>query len=54
MANDGITLSRQEAIDTLGTLDAAIEALADTDLLAMVVELEDAAAILTERLFPDL
>lgn len=53
MPPESITLSADEAAAVLGTLDDARAELDATDKLGLLLAIEDAAAILIDKLFPD-
>ena len=49
-----IALTRDEAIQVLGTIEDAIDHLMPHRVFTLVVALDDAVRILIDRLFPDL
>lgn len=47
-------LTRAEAIDVLSVIDEAIDQLLPARIFTLVLSLQHAARLLTDRLFPDL
>ena len=48
-----VTLTRRQATDLLALLDVVVHALGETPMLGLVLDIEQAQALLIDKLFPD-